>query len=220
MAVERPGPRLGPQVQPYPVRITLLLADESGLGYCLGAVVCGQGYEMLGDFILVILLTLSLCITVYCVLWYTHTHGARVHSARTHFCAGGGRQVERHGGRDGEDVHQLAAAGPRPAGAAVDETVKFCCTPHQPLAGVSIAMERERQQNDRTLANGYRQELVQGQLRRVLGNPNISPAVFEVASKALEEPVSAETELLESCSRPCSRSSSRSSSLMQLTADC
>ena len=81
-------------------------------------------------------------------------------------------------------------------------------------------MERERQQNDRTLANGYRQELVQGQLRRVLGNPNISPAVFEVASKALEEPVSAETELLESCSRPCSRSSSRSSSLMQLTADC
>ena len=29
---------------------------------------------MLGDFILVILLTLSLCITVYCVLWYTHTH--------------------------------------------------------------------------------------------------------------------------------------------------
>ena len=32
----------------------------------------------------------------------------------------------------------------------------FCCTPPLPLAGVSIAMERERQQNDRTLANGYR----------------------------------------------------------------
>ena len=37
---------------------------------------------------------------------------------------------------------------------AVDETV-ILLHPPLPLVGVSIVMERERQQNDRTLANGY-----------------------------------------------------------------
>ena len=33
--------------------------------------------------------------------------------------------------------------------------LSFCCTLPLPLVGVSIAMERESQQNDRTLANGF-----------------------------------------------------------------
>ena len=39
----------------------------------------------------------------------------------------------------------------------------FCCTPPLPLAGVSIATERERQHTDRTLAGGHQ---VAGMLRQ------------------------------------------------------
>ena len=37
---------------------------------------------------------------------------------------------------------------------AVGERLPLCCTSHLALAGVSIGMDRGRQQNDRTLADG------------------------------------------------------------------